>query len=322
MEKTLPEQHQLRRYLLGALSEQRRDALEQLCFTDADAHASLCEAENTLIDDYVRGYLGDDDRRMFERAFLSVPARRERVLTAMVLLGEIDRMTTRPAPAAPEQNAGFPWTHALMRFLRGPQLAYGLAAVALLAAVSVAVWMLAQRQALKEQLARADAAQTEQQRRIAELERQVATRQSRNTELSSEIEQLRRTTPPAPAASNPAAAVPGATLLRTILFSLGAGVSRDGAGELPTLKLPPDAGQVKLQVRQGVMEYKRFRATLRTAEGREIFRWSAARATGAALSLTLPAARLQPGDYVLAVDGVVSGQSQEISRLPFKVRRP
>ena len=46
------------RYLLGDLSDQERERLEQIYFADDDAFAQLSALEDELVDDYVRGHFG------------------------------------------------------------------------------------------------------------------------------------------------------------------------------------------------------------------------------------------------------------------------
>lgn len=67
------------RYLLGVASDKERLAVEEDLFaTDADLN-KLLQAEDDLIDDYVRGTLNESDRRLFESNFLCTQRRRQQV---------------------------------------------------------------------------------------------------------------------------------------------------------------------------------------------------------------------------------------------------
>jgi DNA-directed RNA polymerase specialized sigma24 family protein len=67
------------RYLLGVVSDAERRAVEEQFFaSDADLNV-LLQAEDELIDDYVRGTLSTSDRRLFESNFLCTHLRRQRL---------------------------------------------------------------------------------------------------------------------------------------------------------------------------------------------------------------------------------------------------
>jgi DNA-directed RNA polymerase specialized sigma24 family protein len=67
------------RYLLGVVSDAERRVVEEQFFaSDADLNV-LLQAEDELIDDYVRGALSTSDRGLFESNFLCTKKRRERL---------------------------------------------------------------------------------------------------------------------------------------------------------------------------------------------------------------------------------------------------
>lgn len=69
------------RYLLGMASDTERCAAEEQFFaSDADLNV-LLQAEDELIDDYVRGSLSATERRLFESNFICTKARRQRLQT-------------------------------------------------------------------------------------------------------------------------------------------------------------------------------------------------------------------------------------------------
>ena len=69
------------RYLLGMASDTERRTLEEQFFaSDANLNV-LLQAEDELIDDYVRGTLSASERRLFESNFLCTKARRQRLDT-------------------------------------------------------------------------------------------------------------------------------------------------------------------------------------------------------------------------------------------------
>lgn len=79
MTEDLNQHDHLIRYLLGIASDTERRAVEERFFaSDADLNV-LLQAENELIDDYVRGALSASDRQLFESNFLCTAARRQRL---------------------------------------------------------------------------------------------------------------------------------------------------------------------------------------------------------------------------------------------------
>ncbi len=68
-----------RRYLLGEMSDEERTAVEREYFASADAIAAVSRAEEDLIEDYLENRLATDERRLFERDYLSTPQHRARV---------------------------------------------------------------------------------------------------------------------------------------------------------------------------------------------------------------------------------------------------
>jgi|ERR1700754_865926 len=69
------------RYLLGVASDTERAAVEEQLFAaDADLNV-LLQAEDELIDDYVRGALSTSDRQLFESRFLCTNERKQRLET-------------------------------------------------------------------------------------------------------------------------------------------------------------------------------------------------------------------------------------------------
>lgn len=75
-----------RRYLLGEVSEEERELIEQEYFEREDALDRLEAAEEDLIEDYVAQQLPPAERERFERNYLAVPQHRVRVETVRRLM--------------------------------------------------------------------------------------------------------------------------------------------------------------------------------------------------------------------------------------------
>src|ERR1044071_1674406 len=81
----------LKRYVLGELSGDERDAVEQRYFSDQQIFDQLVRIETEIVDDYVRGRLSAADRASFERSYLQNPDRVRRIKFAAALATRIDR---------------------------------------------------------------------------------------------------------------------------------------------------------------------------------------------------------------------------------------
>jgi hypothetical protein len=106
-------------------------------------------------------------------------------------------------------------------------------------------------------------------------------------------------------------------------FLLASGVLR-GSGSMARVLVPEGAVGVRLVLAVPRAEYSQYRATLRSAEGDEL--WTATRlraeeASGrAAVAILLPSELLSRGDYLVALDGVrESGEPESVASYAFRV---
>src|ERR1043165_9219684 len=82
------DRHTLKQYLLGELSpETQLEAVEERVFTDDDVFDELQLVKEDLIDQYVRDEFTAEERRNFERNFLTTEERRADVRRAQALAG-------------------------------------------------------------------------------------------------------------------------------------------------------------------------------------------------------------------------------------------
>jgi hypothetical protein len=90
------DQH-LRRYLLGDLTGEARDALEARYFAEDDIFARLLAEEDALSAAYLRGQLSPAERALFEKSVLSSAGGRRRVrITADLVEHARARLARRP----------------------------------------------------------------------------------------------------------------------------------------------------------------------------------------------------------------------------------
>lgn len=90
------------RYLLGVASDTECRAVEEQLFANDAGLDVLLQAEDELIDDYVRNALTSTDRVLFEGHFLSTAARRQRLKTAQSLVEALIQTEHKDLPVSDE----------------------------------------------------------------------------------------------------------------------------------------------------------------------------------------------------------------------------
>lgn len=108
------------RYLFGELSETEQEQLEEKYFSDDALLIELLAVEDQLIEDFLRDKLTADERRRFERGFLTVPCRRQKVEFAALAraAGEETRQTVRTLREEPNKT---PWFFSIPAFFKSFQ---------------------------------------------------------------------------------------------------------------------------------------------------------------------------------------------------------
>ncbi len=296
----------MRRYLLGELPETEQLALEAEFFADTNRLEQVQNIETDLVDEYVRGVLSNPERQQFEIHYLTTPAHRERVAFAKELLRAANEQSSPQSVSSKES-----FWEKLLASLRAPQFAFGAAATAIVLIVAGTVWLKNQQANWQQQIAKSETERTAERQRLRELEAQLAQQNQINSELSAELEKLRAES------SKP-------TFLPSVFsFVLLSGVR---GGEQQTLKLPPGAEQIRLQIKLENNDYSRYSASIRAVGGRQNLNSQSARATsspnGTTVSVTFPANKFSNGDYILTLTGIdPTGAREELNRYFFRLSK-
>lgn len=334
----------IRRYLLGDLSEQEREQVEQRLMSEDDLYQQLLVAEDELIDEYVSDELPEQERAKFNRHFLSVPQLRQDVRFAAALRKHA--LETAPLVVAadsaapkPEPARASPFDH-LRRLFMQPALGASLAA-ALLAAVVLAAWLAAQNSQIRREVGQLQGRQTpppdtrpDSQERLA-LE-QLRNEQLRNEQLSSELrrqqellaEESRKLQASQEAQRQQQAAAergqsPRSGVAGFVVLALTPGAVRETGGELKKVILSPATREVRVRLGLAAGGHRSYGATLRTADGREVWSARGLRAAGAKfVQVNIPARLLPSDDYEILLSGVTSsGEMEELNSYYFRVSR-
>lgn len=290
-----------RRYLLGQLPAAEQEALEAAFFTASARLEEVWAVENQLVDDYVRGKLGRTEQAQFEQYYLDSQPHRERVALARKLLKVVDEAAAQTTAHKPAFWAS------LWAFLRGPQLAWGIALAALVLLSAGGLQLLRERAQLRSQLA---AAQTAQQQRERDWAEQLAAARAQPEQ--------RPTVSATPSPTIPSAGPPPAKPPTVFSFVLSASLLRGGSAP-QALNIPRDASQIELRMRLETSDYTVYQASLRTVEGAAVWNRSQLKSRAGQLAVAVPAHKLRAGDYILTLAGIsASGAVEEVNRYFFR----
>lgn len=278
---------ELRRYLLGELSDEECATLEQDYFARQDALDRMSAAENDLIDEYVADELAARERERFEFHYLIVPAHRARVAVARQL-----RAATRsPRPAASMNPGGPSWRKALGSNTLLPMIWKTAVAAGVLLAAGSAVWLDISSPHPGGILTSAD-----------------------RTERRDEPDSTQAT------GRNPRASSPG-----VIAISLSPATVR-GADESSPLMITAGVDRIQIVLEgAGAGGGGVTHAVIRKVGGGQVWRGAAAdgAAPGELARLDVPASVLPPDDYVIELSGLdTAGRESERSRYVLRVRAP
>jgi CHAT domain-containing protein len=138
------DQIQLRRYLLGQLTEADGNEVELRLLTDANYSREYGIVENELIDEYVEGSLKAEERTKFELYFLKAPERRDKLEFATAL-GQAVRARSSMLTASAQKPPTVPWYSFSHVYLKAA------AVVVVVLGVGLIVWVLLSRKSGEEQ---------------------------------------------------------------------------------------------------------------------------------------------------------------------------
>ncbi|HEY2908164.1 MAG TPA: hypothetical protein VGJ29_19825 [Vicinamibacterales bacterium] len=292
------------RYLIGALTEDETERLDELSIADDRLAADLRVVENDLVDAYARGALSGDTLHGFETHYLSLPGAFAKVEFARALLRHEQAATASGAVRSPSVG----WTR--------PALQWGLAAAAVLFLATTS-YFLSENVRLRRQVADLRAGVEAGQR---QLEQQTQRERTASADAARALERARQSI--AQAQESTRQSEPPN---RTVIASLVLMPPVRGGGAPRTLPLSQRAGDVAVRLTLDADEFPSYRVALRDAvAGQVVWRSGSLRpvpdADMKALSFTVGAESLQPRTYVFEVSGVrARAAAESVANYPFKV---
>jgi hypothetical protein len=309
----------LLRYLLGELSETEQASVEEKFITDPETHALLCELENDLIADYIRGRLAPRERELFKRHYMATAVNRQRVQIAEILLRWIDQDATKQRSIAPIFEELSWWQR-----LTTPMRSLGWSAGLMTAAGTLLIawgggWLINGARQLRDETTEV---RLESLRREKVLLQEIDDAKRRNAELATEIEKLRKQLYPQGTKSPM-----GYVLPLVIKHLMVDGTLRgEDVSVTPPLIIPSETEKVQLIYKMEDSGYPNYCAEVQSAGGDKI--WSSERINPklsrsvATFTITLEADDLADGAYTLSLSGISkTGDVDNLSKSSFQVER-
>jgi hypothetical protein len=293
-------------HLLGLLPEADQERLDSLSVSDDTVAARLCDAENDLVDAYVRGDLAGEDLDRFINHYLISERRRRKVLFAESLLKlakKRDRVT--PLPLAPPHAAVARRPAGSTRWM-----AWAAVIVVSVAAGTVVFDDLRLRQSLSGTTAALRALEKREGENTGELKIQEA----RTSALLAQVSRL----------SSRTVANAKPLLVRVASFLLSAPTR--GIEAPAVLTVPSDVEQLSVRLKLEETEFVHYRVSLKSPAGQTVL-WQSPRLApergqhGAVLKLNVPSERVKTGAYRFDVVGLDQGQEEPVASYAFNVYR-
>jgi len=229
---------------------------------------------------YAWGRLSDRRRDLFERRFLSSPARRERLNSALALKDYAQQKSQPRQHEAEKPSLKPSFTQRLIVFfgLDFPFMEAAISAI-LLMAMAAGVWSIIRLIRLESQLAAFRSEQTALIERSRDLEERLASQSSASDELRAE---LKRESDQRKSLEQDLLRLQESQSV-TAQFDLGPAFSSGGAA----VTLPRNASLVRLTLDLGLTEYETFRVTITDEAGKQIWDQGSLAARSEALGKTL-----------------------------------
>jgi hypothetical protein len=312
------------RYLLGQLSEDEQQQIEQRAFDDDEFYRHLLEVEDDLRCAYAQGTLPIAQKTLFEKRFLIFADERKRVTIARDMIAELRQAPVDDAWSVASSRGERKTDRGLFSWFFGsasPAMRFATAAAALVVVAGV-VWLLFETTQLQNEVnqLRAERAAAEQQleqrsaeerARVQQMDKQLGEERDRRAQLEQELSVREEQ-------ADEQSARPA-----VIALLLAPGRIR-GGGETTRLVLASGVEQVRLQLELTGDISSNYRAAVMNSEGNEVWTRTALRARrdGARplISFSIPSRNLGEDDYELKLTGLDNtGQPERTDSYYFTV---
>jgi hypothetical protein len=287
-------------YLLHGLSEEEEVRLEEKYFADPEFHRRLRAVERDLIDMYARNELAGQEKERFERYFLPLPRRQEKIEFARALAESVSRTAGVKSEGYAISGAAS-WWQSLTAYVRADSRVVALSALILIAIFGL--WLAfallnKSEQSRDGQIAQKQGSSPDSESQPADSPPQPEPEQGRPAEPKEESDKTHRSKD-AP---------------RIATFTLSPYLTRD-ISEVKEVIIAPAIDTVRLRLYVEGNFHESYGIALVTPEGRKIWQQDKLKGkptnSGAFVVLMLPARILTSRDYVLRLNSTATGRKRE-----------
>ena len=172
------------RYLLGKSSPAEREHIESEFFENDDAFQEMLMAEDDLMDAYARGELAGEERRKFEKSFVSSLHGRNRVQFGRAFASAVSAprsIETKPPSTLLD----------IFRAFQSPRLLWTATIAAVIVFVAPLAWLLIDRGRMTNELREVRVESAELSKRAEALQRSSDNERRRTAEIAAQLADLR-----------------------------------------------------------------------------------------------------------------------------------
>jgi hypothetical protein len=171
------------RYLLGLSSPEEREHIESEYFDDENAFQEMLATEDDLIDVYARGELAGEQRRGFEKNFVSSFGGRDRVQFARAFAGAVS--VTRPV------QTKLPGTLLdIFKIFRSPHLLRTATITSIMVLVVASAWLVIDRSRMTSEVRELRTESTELGKRVEAFQRSSDPGQTNTAPIAAQLADL------------------------------------------------------------------------------------------------------------------------------------
>lgn len=322
IQNNLENETEIRRFLLGELSENDRNAIEAKFFADEDFFVQIRASEDELIESYIRGTLETSEKEKFERNFLTTKTHRQRIAFTREMLGKLNELNATAAVKKTETVvAKTSVLNSIIEFFKTPKFAFGAGFAILI--VLFGGWFLlktSNETDIVKQITPTPTVKVETNQ--AENVQTVSPNQnvSVNSNVQTPKPEIANNSKPTTETPKKEAEKPKEIAVNPVL-ALFAGTVRSN-GKTSELNLPKNASGANLVLNLEAQDYQTYRAEIVDADGNVIYRSGKLRARNSKINTFVPAKNLKRGDYMLKLYGFnPSGAEESAADFQFRVNQ-
>lgn len=307
------------RYLLGQSPEDERAQVEERYFSDGEYFDRLLALEDSLIDDFVTGRMRAEHLGAFQK---SLSGRQDDVRFSRALCQAATKKKLDPTAPEPSSRLSSPRRR---MFAQTSSLRLG-ASIAALVAITFGLALFWNYRALKNRFSEAEAQLVRLEGQMEAAERDLAQARSQRELSAREVEIERNKRIDAESALQKQGRPDSPNILsdfRTIV--LGSALAPRGAtGSIREVRMPENVRWLRLVVAPEKTDggFQSFRVAMKRAGEKDLFESESLKLSHGSrkLAVTVPAANLRPGDYIVTVYGERPGaQPTELEQHSFRI---